>query len=51
MLLRKGGTNIPSDLGNVMNYEYTSSPEECATQIQRFIARLRSASDAVPDDL
>lgn len=51
LLLRKGAVTIPSDLGNVENYEYTSGPEEPAVQaiIQKFIAKLRSASDA-PDD-
>ena len=49
LLLRKGGANIPSDLGNVENYEYVTSPEECAAQLQRFITRLRSASDAAVD--
>lgn len=47
LLLRKGGVAIPSDLGNVENYEYTSDPEERATEIQKFIARLRAAGDAV----
>ena len=51
LLLRKGGVVLPTDLGNVESYEYTSSPEERAPEIQRFIARLRSASDAVPDDV
>ena len=45
LLLHKGAVAIPSDLGNVETYEYLSNPEECATQIQRFIAKLRSASD------
>ena len=48
LLLRKGAVTIPSDLGNVENYEYTSGPEDPALEpkIQRFIARLRSASEA-----
>lgn len=46
LLLRKGNVTIPSDLGNVENYEYTSSPEERDAEIQKFIARLRSASEA-----
>ena len=46
LLLRKGQVTIPSDLGNVENYEYTSSPEERHDEIQKFIARLRSASEA-----
>jgi predicted nucleotide-binding protein len=45
LLLRKGAVTIPSDLGNVENYEYTSSPEERNLEIQKFIARLRSAND------
>ena len=49
LLLRRGGASIPSDLGNVENYEYTDSPEERAREIQQFIARLRSASDT-PDE-
>jgi hypothetical protein len=36
---------IPSDLGNVESYEYRSSPEERDAEIQKFIARLRSASE------
>ena len=46
LLLRKGAVTIPSDLGNVESYEYTSSPEERDPEIQKFIARLRSASEA-----
>ena len=48
LLLRKGKVTIPSDLGNVEDYEYTSSPEEPKPRaaIQKFIARLRSASEA-----
>ena len=41
LLLRKGSVTIPSDLGNVENYKYTSSPEERNDEIQKFIARLR----------
>jgi hypothetical protein len=48
LLLRKGIVTIPSDLGNVEKYEYTASPEERDTEIQKFIARLRSASKADP---
>jgi hypothetical protein len=48
LLLRKGAVTIPSDLGNVENYEYMSGPEDPALEpkIQKFIARLRSASEA-----
>jgi hypothetical protein len=48
LLLRKGAVTIPSDLGNVENYEYTSGPEDpdLEPKIQKFIARLRSASEA-----
>jgi len=48
LLLRKGAVTIPSDLGNLENYEYTSGPDDPALEpkIQRFIARLRSASEA-----
>jgi hypothetical protein len=45
LLLRKGAVTIPSDLGNVENYEYTSTPEERDTEIQKFIERLRSAGE------
>jgi hypothetical protein len=43
LLLRKGAVTIPSDLGNVESYEYTSGPEDpaVAPKIQQFIARLR----------
>lgn len=50
LLLRKGAVTIPSDLGNVENYGYTSNPEERDPEIQKFIARLRSASEADADD-
>ena len=48
LLLRKGAVTIPSDLGNVESYEYSSGPEDPAVEprIQQFIARLRSASDS-----
>jgi hypothetical protein len=46
LLLRKGAVTIPSDLGNVESYEYASDPEERDREIQRFLLRLRSASDA-----
>jgi Predicted nucleotide-binding protein containing TIR-like domain len=48
LLLRKGAVTIPSDLGNVENYEYVSGPEdpEVEPKIQQFIAKLRSASEA-----
>jgi len=48
LLLKKGTVTIPSDLGNVENYEYTSGPEDpdLEPKIQQFIARLRSASEA-----
>lgn len=45
LLLRKGSVTIPSDLGNVENYNYTSTPEECTDEIQKFITRLVSAND------
>ena len=47
LLLRKGAVTIPSDLGNVESYEYSSGPEDLAVapRIQQFIARLRSARD------
>lgn len=47
LLLRKGEVTIPSDLGNVEHYEYTSGPEDpdLEPKIQQFIARLRSASE------
>ena len=40
LLLRKGGVVPPSDLGNVESFEYSDTPEECASHNQRFIARL-----------
>jgi predicted nucleotide-binding protein len=46
LLLTKGEVTIPSDLGNVDYYRYTSSPEELADKIQLFITKLRSASEA-----
>lgn len=46
LLLTKGKVTIPSDLGNVETYDYTSSPEEQIDKIQLFIAKLRSASEA-----
>jgi predicted nucleotide-binding protein len=51
LLLRKGEVTIPSDLGNVESYKYTTSPLEGEGEavIQKFIAKLRSASDAVED--
>lgn len=51
LLLRKGAVTIPSDLGNVENYEYSSGPEDAAVEprIQAFIARLRSASEGDGD--
>jgi predicted nucleotide-binding protein len=45
LLLTKGEVTIPSDLGNVVHYRYTSSPEDLADKIQLFITKLRSASD------
>ncbi len=45
LLLKKGAVTIPSDLGNVESYEYTSSPEEREHEIQKFISKLRSASE------
>ena len=46
LLLTKGGVTIPSDLGNVETYAYKRQPSERDAEIQRFIATLRSASDA-----
>jgi hypothetical protein len=48
LLLRKGAVTIPSDLGNVESFPYSSGPEDPAVEprIQQFIAQLRSASDA-----
>ena len=48
LLLKKGDITIPSDLGNVEHYTYRSSPEERDPEIQKFIAELRSASQAEP---
>ena len=45
LLLTKGDVNIPSDLGNVEHYSYTESPEQPHKEIQKFLDRLRSASD------
>jgi hypothetical protein len=45
LLLTKGKVNIPSDLGNVEHYPYTTSPNEPNEEIQKFLDRLRSASD------
>jgi hypothetical protein len=52
LLLRKGTVTIPSDLGNVEHYEYKTGPEDpdVEPRIQKFIARLRSASDADGSD-
>jgi hypothetical protein len=52
LLLRKGAVTIPSDFGNVESYEYQDGPEdpEVEPRIQKFIARLRSASDADGED-
>jgi Predicted nucleotide-binding protein containing TIR-like domain len=41
LLLSKGAVTIPSDLGNVENYKYTSRPEERDDEIRQFIATLR----------
>jgi CAP12/Pycsar effector protein, TIR domain len=43
LLLRKGMAEIPSDLGNVENYEYTQSPLESGTRdkIRQFVEELR----------
>jgi len=49
LLLKKGETTIPSDLGNVEHYAYESDPHECHEQIQNFIKRLRSASDVAEE--
>ena len=46
LLLRKGDTTIPSDLGNVDHGGYVSDPRECREVIGQFIERLRAASDA-----
>ena len=45
LLLTKGKVNIPSDLGNVEHYAYGTSPAEPEGVIQKFLDRLRSASD------
>jgi hypothetical protein len=47
LLMTKGSVSIPSDLGGVEHVQYQESPlEELAERtIQRFISRLRSASD------
>ena len=47
LLLVKDGANIPSDLGNVEVYRYEGTPfsGEVKAVIQRFVDRLRSASD------
>jgi hypothetical protein len=45
LLLTKGNVNIPSDLGNVEHYPYVKSPDEPNEAIQKFLDRLRSASD------
>jgi hypothetical protein len=43
LLLRKGGTEIPSDLAGVENYEYTQFPLDPGTQdkIRLFVEKLR----------
>lgn len=46
LLLRKGAVTIPSDLLNVETYEYKSGPQDLEDVLQKFIARLRSASEA-----
>lgn len=45
LLLTKGKVSIPSDLGNVERYSYVDSPTDANGAIQRFLDRLRSASD------
>ena len=50
LLLRKNKANIPSDLGNVEFFDYTDSLDPCGPAILRFIARLRSGSDADAED-
>jgi hypothetical protein len=45
LLLTKGTVNIPSDLDNVEHYPYATSPDEPNKAIQKFLDRLRSASD------
>jgi predicted nucleotide-binding protein len=45
LLLTKGKVNIPSDLGNVEHYPYKTSPDERNDEIEKFLDRLRSASD------
>jgi predicted nucleotide-binding protein len=50
LLLRKGAVTIPSDLGNVVNYEYTADPAERDPEIRKFVEELRSASDADAGD-
>lgn len=48
LLMTKGTVSMPSDLGGVEHVQYTESPleEQAQRTIQKFIARLRSASDA-----
>ncbi len=46
LLLRKGDVTIPSDLLGVEAYKYTKSPVECREIINKFISRLRAASEA-----
>jgi predicted nucleotide-binding protein len=46
LLLRKGATEVPSDLGNLERYDYADDPTECRDEIAAFIARLRAASEA-----
>lgn len=41
----KDKVHIPSDLGNVEHYAYETSPTEAQDAIQKFLDRLRSASD------
>jgi hypothetical protein len=50
LLLKKGNVTIPSDLGNVEHYGYDADPTERMTEIDRFLDRLRSASDVNADD-
>jgi hypothetical protein len=45
LLITKGKVNIPSDLGNVEHYPYKTSPDERNDEIEKFLDRLRSASD------
>jgi len=46
LLLKKGDVTIPSDLLGVETYDYEASPLERSAIIEKFISRLRAASEA-----